>query len=145
MVFHLWLVESTSGQKRKAAPPAMRTLTLGRHSSSSPPYKHVMTSQKLPRNLRRILFEAPVEALPQPQHRRSPPQAFLLPGLGRELRGVGSAGLPCPPGVSFVPGGLVSAWKTGLLPWAACSASFQEQVGELCDKSEGESAPEDPE
>lgn len=65
------------GQRRKAAPTAMSILTLGRDSSSSPSYKPVMTSRELPRDLRRMIFKAPVKALPQPQDRRSPLQACL--------------------------------------------------------------------
>lgn len=65
------------GQRRKAAPTAMRILTLVRHSSSSASYKPVMTSRKLPRDLRRMIFKAPVKALPQPQDKRSPLQACL--------------------------------------------------------------------
>lgn len=67
----------SSGQRRKTAPTAMRILTLGRHSSSSPSYKPVMTSRKLPRDLRRILFKAPCEGPPTTLGQEIPPQACL--------------------------------------------------------------------
>lgn len=75
----------------------------------------------------------------------SPLLAYLLPDSGKEQRGAGLVGLRCPPGTPFVPAALVRALKAGVLPWAACSASFGVQVGELCDKREGESGPKGPE
>lgn len=75
----------------------------------------------------------------------SPLQAYLLPNSGKEQRGAGSVGLQCPPETPFVLAGLVRTLKPGLLPWAAYSASFGVQVGELCDKREEESVPKGPE
>lgn len=71
----------SSGQKRKAAPTAMRILTLGSHSSSSPSYKPVMTSRKLPRDLRRMIFKAPREGPPT-----TPGQEITSTGMSSRFR-----------------------------------------------------------